>query len=104
MSSVENVKDFEDVKSAQKVATPPLRVFSIRDVKAGIYNPPFFQNNNALASRAFGDLATDPQAMISKHPEDYQLFFIGEFFPDSGVLVATAPVFLPNASDFVLNK
>ena len=64
-----------------------LKVFSIFDSKAEAFNTPFFFNMTGQALRAFEDLAKDPQAAISKHPEDYTLFEIGEFDTDTGQLI-----------------
>lgn len=56
-----------------------LCVYSIFDVKAGVFNTPFFQVNDQVAKRAFSDLVNDPQSMLFKHPEDFTLWRLGEF-------------------------
>ena len=60
-----------------------LKIFSIFDAKAEAFNTPFFFNMTGQATRAFQDLVADPQSAISKHPEDYTLFEIGEFDTDT---------------------
>ena len=62
-------------------------VYSVRDVKAEYFGTPFFMHNDALAKRAFGDLAKDPQSTISKNPEDFQLYRVGEWIDNEGSLI-----------------
>lgn len=63
------------------------QLFAIMDVKTGCYMPPLVAQNTAEALRIFGDLLTDPQSRLSKHPADYRLYRIGEFHFDSGLIV-----------------
>lgn len=60
--------------------------FSIFDVKADLYNTPFFFPTVAMALRAFADLANDPQSFVAKHPEDYKLVQVGTFDDSLGRL------------------
>lgn len=77
-------------------------VYSIRDVKLGVYNTPFVQTHRAGAIRAFSDLVKDQQSTISRHPEDFQLFEIGTFDQDTGRLNPhDDSLFLANATDFI---
>lgn len=73
-----------------------LRIFGIRDLKAGAFAPPFFQARDEMAVRAFSDAIQDPQHPMSRHPEDYHLFYLGELDDESGQLTTAAngPVFL----------
>lgn len=63
-----------------------LKIFSIFDTKAEAFNTPFFFSFPGQATRAFEDLVNDPQSQISKHPEDYSLFELGEFDSTTGVI------------------
>lgn len=56
-----------------------LGVYAVHDLKAGVFNTPFFQLNDHVAKRAFTDLVNDPQSMLFKHPEDFNLFRLAEF-------------------------
>lgn len=79
-----------------------LKVFSVYDTKAMCYGVPFFMGSVGAAVRAFGDLASDKQSSVAKHPSDYILYQIGEFEDSKGGLVAVAPVRnLGFASDFL---
>lgn len=62
------------------------RAYSIRDTKAEIYNPPFYANTHGEAERELKQLtAADPQkSKIAAYPEDYDLFWIGEYDSATG--------------------
>lgn len=55
------------------------KMFSVFDSKAGNFSPPFFMVSIGQAVRSFQDIASDQSTMIARHPEDFSLFFIGEF-------------------------
>lgn len=56
-----------------------LKVFTVFDSKAEAYLNPIYFQTKGQAIRAFSDTAKDGQSMISKHPQDYTLFEIGEY-------------------------
>lgn len=62
------------------------KAFSIYDVKAEIYSPPFFVNTVGLAIRMFTDLVNDGESRIAKYPADFTLFEIGSFDDSSGTV------------------
>ena len=78
-----------------------LRVYSIYDVKAAVYQGLTFDVNNAVAMRRFSDLANDPRSPIHSHPEDYILFNIAVFNDETGRIEPIDPVNLAVATDFV---
>lgn len=61
-------------------------VFSILDVKAEAYLPPFFAQANGEAIRAFKDLVNTPGHQFNRHPGDYMLCRIGTFDVSTGVI------------------
>lgn len=63
-----------------------LKVFSIRDSKAGAFSNPWFQVNAEVAVRAFDAMAKDPTTNIGKWPEDYTLFELGVWDPEKGTI------------------
>lgn len=63
------------------------KVFGVYDLKAVAYLQPFFSCNAGSAVRAFGDAVGDGKSPLAVHPEDYQLFELGHFDDNSGVLV-----------------
>lgn len=64
-----------------------LKAFSIRDTKAEVFNTPFFQKTHGEAERAFKRLTADQQSMIAQYPEDYDLYYIGEYDDQTGKLI-----------------
>lgn len=65
-----------------------LRVYSIRDAKAEVYNQPWFAKTHGEAERNFAQLARDPKSMVGQFPEDYDLYFIGSYNDQTGVIDA----------------
>lgn len=57
------------------------KIFSIRDSKAGIFHQPFFKNSHGEAERDFNALVNtdNPNGMINKYPEDFDLYYLGEY-------------------------
>ena len=56
-----------------------LNLYSIYDLKAGVYNTIFTQLNDAVAQRAFIHLIKDENSTISSSPEDFILYCVGAF-------------------------
>lgn len=78
-----------------------LQIFSVFDVKSDLYGVPFFMPSRGQAIRAFSDLAVDPQAVVSRYPDDFQLRVIGSFNDATGEVVSDRYVSLGFARDFV---
>jgi len=80
-------------------------LFSIQDVKVSVFYPPVVLLNENDARRMLHDVVSNPETIISKHPDDFRLFKVGEFDDNSGVLSSLAqPVFIANAIDFVVKS
>lgn len=78
-----------------------LIVYSVRDLKAEYFISPFTLHSDAEAIRSFGDAVSKGGTTLSDHPEDFQLYKVGEFDIDSGLIVSfPSPVALAMASDF----
>jgi len=63
-----------------------LKIFSIRDSKGEVFNTPFFQKTHGEAERTFRELVNDPQSMLFKYPDDFDLYFVGEYDNQKGVV------------------
>lgn len=61
-----------------------LRIYSIRDSKAGVFNQPWFAKTHGEAERNFIQLSRDEKSMVSQFPEDYDLYFLGSYDDQSG--------------------
>lgn len=75
-----------------------LRVYSVFDAKAAVFDRPFYEQSDGSAVRAFSDAVNDSRMTVNnvpnmffKHPEDYSLFCLGEFDSDTGVLIGEVP-------------
>lgn len=56
-----------------------LRAYTLHDVKALQYNPPFFAPTDAAATRMVKDLVMDMNTMPGRHPSDFKLYVCGTY-------------------------
>lgn len=63
-----------------------LRAYTLHDVKALNYSPPFFVNNDALAIRMLTDLVNDRNTSVGRHPGDFKMYCVGTYEDAKGVL------------------
>lgn len=63
-----------------------LRIYSILDLKAQEFSPPFFQKNDRLAMRVVTESAKGNGSMLSAYPDDFMLYRIGDFDNESGMI------------------
>lgn len=63
------------------------KAYSIFDSKVGSYCSPFFLRSKGEAIRVFTDLANDSKQNISKYPEDFVLFEIGDYDEETGLMI-----------------
>lgn len=64
-----------------------LKIYSIYDTVAQVFNKPFTDINDATAIRAFSQ-----SVMESPHKNDYQLYNLGEYTDHDGAIVPYEPV------------
>jgi len=67
-----------------------LKAFSIRDSKGEIYNTPFFKNTHGEAERDFRMLCKDEKSMVFQYPDDFDLYYIGEYDNQKGTMSSLA--------------
>lgn len=60
------------------------KLFSIRDAKGDMFHPPFLQKTAGEAERTFTTLVKKPDTMFFAYPEDYDLYYLGEFDDRTG--------------------
>lgn len=68
-----------------------MQIISIRDSKAAAWMNPLVFQSCAQAIRSFGDAVNDPQGEFIKHPDDYALYWIGTFDPETGTIESRVP-------------
>lgn len=77
-------------------------IYSVYDVKAELYGPPFALKSHGEALRGFQDLCEDRSTMVGRHPGDFKLVQLGTFDDVAGRLVSLeAPLSLSFGSDLV---
>lgn len=69
-----------------------LIAYTLHDVKALSYSPPFFTINDMVAKRMLSDLVIDNNTQVGRHPADFKLYKIGTF--DEGNAIMT-PLSIP---------
>jgi hypothetical protein len=63
------------------------KLFSVYDSKIESYDKPFMAKTRGEAIRGFRDFVNEKDNMVSRHPEDYTLFEIGEYDEEKGLLL-----------------
>lgn len=59
--------------------------YTLFDLKALTYSPPFFTSNDALAKRMLSEIVTDTNTTVGRHPSDYKLYKVGMFDDQTGI-------------------
>jgi hypothetical protein len=68
----------------KKGDTMILKVFSIRDAKAEVYNTPFYKPEFGEAERDFRTAVNDEKTLFNRYPEDFDLYYLGEYNDKDG--------------------
>lgn len=69
-----------------------LTICAIYDTATEAYMRPFTSQSTGQATRMFLDLVNDETHSISKHPEDYSLFHIADFFDGNAKITEKDPI------------
>lgn len=88
---MENVTEYAaravDVAREDKAKNAFLKthgVYAIWDGKVEAYSPPFIQKTAGQAIRFLTDLVNGQSSDVSKYPQDYDLFQVGEWDENKG--------------------
>jgi hypothetical protein len=60
------------------------KIYSIHDAKAEYFTQPFFKKTHGEAERDFTQLVNDEKSQLHKFPEDYDLYYLGEYDDNTG--------------------
>lgn len=74
-------------------------IFSVRDSALDAFLQPFFAPSEGIAMRSFKDEVQREESAMFKHPQDYELWHIGFFDEDSGVIEPCAKRALARGAD-----
>ena len=61
-------------------------IYSVYDSKSESYVRPFYADNDAVAQRFCYDFYLQDGSVMSNHLEDFNLYWLGEFDDNTGVL------------------
>lgn len=90
------------MKNTEKDKSPIVNLYTVYDLKAGTYYPPFTSQNDDTASRSFGQMVKNPDTAFAQNAEDYRLFRIGDFDPSDCQIDLLVPLqHVCDALDFV---
>lgn len=64
---------------------------SVYDKKVGLFDPPFAVRHIGEATREWSVVKKDPTTKFGKHPEDFDLFQIGEYDEATAHVTPTTP-------------
>lgn len=82
-----------------------LKMFSIRDLKAGAFMAPYCKPSLGEGEREFMTLVRDERSSLNKYPEDFQLFYIGDYNDsDAKVVLLNTPQHMIDAKQCVRNS
>lgn len=87
--------------------TKNLKLYSIYDAKLNKFMPPFFCASENDAIRQAQNIASYEPSLISKFPEDYSMFYVGDFDETNGQCITplndegVLPRLVANFTDFV---
>ncbi len=67
-----------------------MKIYAIRDSKAGAFRLPFFQTTDGVAARQFAMFINDPlgDKEVYNCPEDFDLYYIGEYNDANAVITS----------------
>lgn len=78
------------------------KVFAVRDNTAELYNLPYYAPTTGSGKRLFSDTVNDKTSMLAKHPDDFELFELGEYDDVHAEFISNgSPVSLGTARSFL---
>ena len=63
-----------------------MKAYAVFDIKAQVFTQPFFQLNDAVAQRIIQNAANSEGHNYNLNPEDFELWCIGEYNDQDGLL------------------
>lgn len=69
-------------------------VYSVKDVKAGNFLPPFTAGNDVVASRLLSQVVNQGRGNLAEFPEDFDLYQVGTWDSEVGNIEPTSQRFV----------
>lgn len=63
-----------------------MKMMAIYDKALGAYMQPWFAQSTGQAQRMFTDEINRPDGDMHKHPEDYNLYYLGDWNNETGMI------------------
>lgn len=76
-----------------------LRLFAIYDKALAAYGSIMTYTAKGQATRQFTDEVNKPDSELNKHPEDYALYYLGEYDNETSQISYEPPICVAQASD-----
>lgn len=78
-----------------------MKLFAIKDHKSGIFLQPNFQKSIPDALRSWEIISNEGDSMVSRFPNDFRLYHLGDFDEQTGeISILAHPSDLGSAADF----
>lgn len=79
----------------------PKMIVALKDTAARVFGTPFFVQASAQAVRSLRDEvnSADSTSDVRRHPDDFELYEVGVFDEDSGVVTPMEPRMISRAKD-----
>ncbi len=61
-----------------------MQIVAVRDIVSNAYSQPQFALHIGQAKRAFGDQCRSNEGDMGRHPEDFEIWHLGEFDDNTG--------------------
>lgn len=82
-----------------------MKMFTVYDEQQKVFAKPMFFHQRGEVVRAVQDEVKNPESMLSKHPNDYRLYYLGEFDNLTGMVTGLdIPELVCPVSDLVVVK
>lgn len=76
-----------------------MKIITVRDKAVEAYGTPFFTKTIGQAIRSFRDELARDESPMGQHPEDYDLYFIGDYEEESGAITAMKPLVIAKGTE-----
>jgi len=76
------------------------KIYAVHDIKAEIFNLPYFATNDEVAIRSFKGGVNDETTDLARNPEDYSLHYLGEYDMETGMITGEGPKVIALAAQF----
>lgn len=77
------------------------KCYSVRDAKVESFSTPFYKKSEGEALRDIQRLVNDKSTNVGMFPEDFDLYFVGEFDDSDGKFIPAVPVHVKHCLNLV---